>query len=127
MDPNIVHTILADNEFQALRDDAEDLGITVNTVAKDEHIPEVERQNRVIKERVWAIIQTLPYQRIPKKMWIAMIHYVVYWLNYILKVSYLENKGWTTKQCVDCPLDHMSRCIMKCHKRIQWNQGLREL
>ncbi len=85
MDENIVHTILADNEFQALREDVEDLGITVNTVAKDEHVPEVERQNRVIKERARAIIQTLPYQRIPKKMRIAMIHYVISWLNNIPK------------------------------------------
>ncbi len=91
VDENVVHTILADNEFQTLREDVEELGITVNTVAKDEHVPEVERQNRVIKERARAIVQTLPYQRIPKKMRIAMIHYVVYWLNNIPKEEQAES------------------------------------
>jgi hypothetical protein len=57
-----VHTILADNEFQALRDDIEELGINVHIVMKDEHVPEVERQNRVIKERARATVQTLPYR-----------------------------------------------------------------
>ncbi len=57
VDENIVHTVLADNEFQALRDDVEELGIYVNIVAKDEHVLEVERQNRVIKERARAIVQ----------------------------------------------------------------------
>jgi hypothetical protein len=39
----------------------------------------------VIKERARAIIQTLPYSDIPKKMKIAMIHYMIFWLNLILK------------------------------------------
>jgi hypothetical protein len=54
-------------------------------VSKDEHVPEVERQNRVIKKRARAIIQTMPYQKLPKKMRIALIQYVVYWLNNIPK------------------------------------------
>lgn len=40
-----VHTILADNEFQALKNDVEELGINVHIVTNDEHVPEVERQN----------------------------------------------------------------------------------
>jgi hypothetical protein len=45
----------------------------------------VERQNRVIKERARAIIQTMPYAGIPRKIRIALIQYVVYWLNNIPK------------------------------------------
>jgi hypothetical protein len=44
-----------------LREDIEDYGIKANIVAKEEHVPEVERQIRVIKERARAIVQTLPY------------------------------------------------------------------
>ncbi len=82
MDKDIpVHTILADNEFRALQEDIEELGVNVHVVSKEEHVPEVERQNRVIKERARAIVQTLPYKRIPKKIRVALIHYVVFWLN----------------------------------------------
>ncbi|MFN9981985.1 MAG: hypothetical protein ACK53Y_18815, partial [bacterium] len=40
-----IHTILADNEFVSLREDIEEFGIEVNITAKEEHVPEVERQN----------------------------------------------------------------------------------
>jgi hypothetical protein len=86
-----VHTILADNEFQVLRDDIEELGIQLNVVAKDEHVPEVERQNRVIKERARAIIQTLPYRKLPKKMRVSIIQYVVYWMNNLPKEEQAES------------------------------------
>ncbi len=82
MDKDIpIHTILADNDFRALQEDIEELGVDVHVVSKEEHVPEVEHQNRVIKERARAIVQTLPYKRIPKKIRIALIHYVVFWLN----------------------------------------------
>ncbi len=58
---NPVHTILVDNEFQTLKDELEMEGVVqVNIIGKDEHVPEAERQNRVIKEQIRAIIQTLP-------------------------------------------------------------------
>lgn len=44
-----VHTILVDNEFQALREGTEELGVNVYVVTKDEHVSEGERQNKVIK------------------------------------------------------------------------------
>jgi len=62
-----IHTLLADNEFQTLRDDIENEGVQVHVVTKNEHVPEIERQNRVIKERAKAIIQTVPYTDMPKK------------------------------------------------------------
>jgi hypothetical protein len=63
-----IHMILADTEFQVLQNNIEDLGISLNIVLKDEHVPEVERQNRVIKERARAIVQMLPYKKLPKKV-----------------------------------------------------------
>jgi len=68
-----IHPILADNEFEAIREKKGKCDIRVNVTAKSEHVPEVERQNRVIKERARAIIQTLPYNHIPRKIRIALI------------------------------------------------------
>jgi retron-type reverse transcriptase len=47
----VINTILADNEFQALQEEIEEIGINVHLVSKCKHVPEVERQNRVIKGR----------------------------------------------------------------------------
>jgi hypothetical protein len=41
----------------------------------------------VIKERARAIIQTLPYRLIPKKVRIGLIQYVIFWLNNIPKAG----------------------------------------
>jgi len=71
-----IHTILVDNEFRVLQDEIERLGVGVMIVSKNEHVPEVERQNRVIKERVRAIVQTLPYKKLPKKIQVALVQYV---------------------------------------------------
>jgi hypothetical protein len=82
-----VHTILADNEFESIRKSMEALGVTVNVTAKEEHVPKIERQHRVIKERASAVIQTLPFWSMPKKMRIALIHNVIFWLNNIPKAG----------------------------------------
>ena len=63
-----VHTILGDNEFEAIRGDMATLGVAVNRTAREEHVPEIERQQWVIKERARAAIQTLPYRSLQKKM-----------------------------------------------------------
>jgi len=82
-----VHTILGDNEFEAIKEDMLELGVSVNITAREEHVPEIERQHRVIKERARAIIQTLPYKCMPKRMRIALIQNVVFWLNNIPKIG----------------------------------------
>ena len=39
------------NEFQMLKEDIEEMRVNVSIVSKEGHVPEVERQNRVVKER----------------------------------------------------------------------------
>jgi hypothetical protein len=105
---NPIHTVLADSEFQSVRDEIEMMGIHVKIVVKDEHVPEVERQSRLFKERARAIIQTMPYQKIPKKMKIALLQYVVFWLNNILK----DDQDYSPKELImgGQKLDYKSLC-----------------
>jgi hypothetical protein len=68
-----------DREFEPLRDDLPE--ITVNTTATDEHVTNVDRQIRVIKERAREIRSTLHYNRLPARMVIELIGFVTLWLN----------------------------------------------
>jgi hypothetical protein len=52
-------------------------GINLNTTAASEHVPNVERQIRVLKERARALRSTLPFKVIPGRMIIEMIANVV--------------------------------------------------
>jgi hypothetical protein len=64
-----ITTILCDNEFQPIMKDMEKIyGIRMNYANPQEHVPEVERSIRVIKERFRVAFHRLPFKRIPKIM-----------------------------------------------------------
>ena len=76
-----VELLLMDGEFESLRGDMAELGITLNTTAKDEHVGEIERYIRTIKERTRCIYNTLPFTRMPARLLIEMVYTSVFWLN----------------------------------------------
>jgi hypothetical protein len=61
-----IETALMDREFECLRGDLPELNL--NTTAASEHVPDVERQIRVLKERSRAIRSTLPFKAIPGRI-----------------------------------------------------------
>lgn len=76
-----VKTVLMDGQFEVLRGDLAGLGITLNTVARGEHVPEVERHIRTIKERARSVFNTLPFRKLPGRMIAELIYLSVFWLN----------------------------------------------
>jgi hypothetical protein len=76
-----IHIMLMDGQFDGLGADLADLGITLNTVARGEHVPEVERHIRTIKERARSVYTMLPFDKIPGRMVAELIYYSVFWLN----------------------------------------------
>ena len=61
--------IHCDQEFWSLMDDvADDLNVKMNYASSGEHVPEAERNNRTIKDRVQTTYHQLLYKRIPKLM-----------------------------------------------------------
>jgi hypothetical protein len=74
---------LMDGQFDkdGLDGDLAGLGITLNSVAADEHVPEIERHIRTIKERARSIVNMLPFDRFPARITIELVYYCVFWLN----------------------------------------------
>jgi len=54
--------ILADEQFEHARKYIKQMGIILNITSRNEHVPEIERYIRTVKERVPAIVNTLPLQ-----------------------------------------------------------------
>lgn len=73
--------LLIDGEFESLRADVATLGITVNTVARGEHVPDIERYIRTVKERARCLFHTMPFDAIPQRLVVEMIYTSVFWLN----------------------------------------------
>ena len=76
-----VRTAKMDNEFSHMEEDFKDLGLQLQTVAADAHVPKIERQIRVIKERVRATRHTLPFKVLPLLMLVELVYHSVMWLN----------------------------------------------
>jgi hypothetical protein len=70
-----------DGEFEPMRGNLADLGIVLNETARDEHVGEVERFIRTLKERMRAIYNMLPFTNMPPCLVIKMAKHAVYWLN----------------------------------------------
>jgi hypothetical protein len=75
------NTALMDREFECMQDELLTHGINLNTTSASEHVPDVEQQIIVLKERARALRSTLPFKIIPGRMIIEMIANVVLWIN----------------------------------------------
>ena len=76
-----------DGQLEQLHGDLADMGIQLNTVSNDEHVPEIERQIRTLKERTRGIYCNLPFRKIPRCLIIEMLYVANYWLNMFLRKS----------------------------------------
>lgn len=87
----VVHV---DGELESVKAQIESMpyGPIVNVTSANEHVPEIERRIRVVKERSRATRHSLPYSRIPKIMTIYIVQNVVRMLNFFpTKGSVSEN------------------------------------
>ena len=71
----------ADNEFEPMRGDLAALGMELNVVSADEHVPEIERYIRTVKERTRCVYITVPFKAMPTRMIVEMVLSSVFWLN----------------------------------------------
>ena len=69
--------IMADHEFEPLRSEYPML----NTCARGEHVPEVERYIRTIKDATRSTYRLLPYRTIPRLVLSHLVKNAVFWLN----------------------------------------------
>lgn len=76
-----VNKAAGDNEFSSLETGLAAIGIVLNTVARDEHVPEIERHIRTLKERCRATYNALPFKRIPSRMIVELVYSMTFWLH----------------------------------------------
>jgi hypothetical protein len=78
-----IKILRGDHEFGPLLEDLEDdLDIELDIVPQGDHVPEAERNNRTIGERIRAGYHRLPYKCIPKVMLIALAELSARQLNF---------------------------------------------
>jgi hypothetical protein len=93
----IVQVALMDMEFEKLKDVLPN--ITINTTAAREHVGEIERKIRVIKERARGTMAALSYLTLPKIMIIKLMHFCILWLNSFPVKSGVSEK-WSPRELI---------------------------
>jgi hypothetical protein len=92
-----VQTMMMDMEFEKLVDLLPT--VAINTTAAQEHVGEIERKIRVIKERARGTINTLPYLQLPRLMIIELMHFCVMWMNSFPVKSGISKK-WSPRELI---------------------------
>ena len=72
-----VSTALMDGAFTGLHDICNQLQVTLNTTSRDEHMADVKRYIRTIKERMRGVTNTLPFKRLTRNMIMELAKAVV--------------------------------------------------
>ena len=76
-----VTTAMMDRAFAGLHDICNQLQVTLNTTSQDEHVGDVERYIRTIKECMQGVSNTTPFKRLTHNIVMELAKAVVYWLN----------------------------------------------
>jgi hypothetical protein len=71
----------ADGEFEPLWNSLAKSGSGLNICLNDEHVPEVKRFIRTVKERSRCLYNLVPFRRFPVLMLKEMVTSCVFWLN----------------------------------------------
>ena len=73
----VVGSIMADHEFEPLRP----WHPSLSTTASDEHVSEIERHIRTIKDSTRSTYRMLPFRHLPRIVLIHLVKNAVFWLN----------------------------------------------
>ena len=78
-----ISNMYIDNKFEPLNNKLEGRSSNLNTIVQEEHVPEIERQIRVVNERACSTWNTLSFACMPHVMLVELLLQVVMCLNTI--------------------------------------------
>ena len=76
-----VTDVIADRQFTGVEPYLRDYRVNLNLTGRDEHVPQIERYHRVIKERARSAYHNTPFEKLPNTVVVELIQNVVFFLN----------------------------------------------
>jgi hypothetical protein len=77
----LMEIVKVDGQFEPLRSNLAEMGITLNKCSREEHVPVAERHIQTLKERCQCILNTLPFPKLPSMLIVQMVSTCNFWLN----------------------------------------------
>ena len=113
---------LMDGKFGHLRGELAGMGIMLNETSWDEHVGDIERFIRTIKERMPAIYNTLPFNKIPARLVVEMAKASMFWLNGLPPKDSFGNKLSSQTIVTGQKLDYKQHCCFQFGEYVQTHQ-----
>ena len=73
--------IHGDGQFEHTTKFFADTDVHLNITGWNKHVPGVERLIRMMKERIWALVNQFLFDAYPHRLIIEMVYNVVFWIN----------------------------------------------
>ena len=118
----VIEVALMDGEFVHLRGELASMGVTLNDTSRDEHVGDVERFIRTIKERMRAIYNTLPFQKVPARLIVEMGKASVFWLNSVPQKNGLNSELSPRTIVTGQKLDFKRHCWFQFGQYVQTHE-----
>ena len=117
-----IETISMDNQFNPLRGSIEGWGITVNFVSRDEHVPEIERFIRTLKERARGVQSSVPFKKFPALLTRGMVESQLFWWNAVQKASGVS--ATMSPRCIvtGMTIDYVKHCRLLFGEYVQTHE-----
>ena len=112
-------------EFGPLRKEMTALTNNLNCASKKEHVPEIERFIRTVKERVRSAWATMTFKQISKFMIVHLVASAIFWLNVFLPSTTdtgLSDKKVTGQLILVITVDYKKVCCPQPGKYVQVHQ-----
>ena len=114
--------ILDDGQFEFLDPSKIVSGVTLNIVTRGEHVPEVERYIRTVKEITRSVYNSLPFKRFPTKLIVEIVYAHIFWLN-----SFPFDNGLSRTQSphvlvTGTGVDYNLHCRLECGSYVQTHE-----
>ena len=114
-----VNTAHTDNEFEPMRAQLMDSKVHLNAVSNSEHVPEIERHIRTVKDRTRCTYSTVPFKKMPSRMIVEMVMSATFWLNMFPPVDGISDVISPRGIIVGLTIDYNKHCRLEFGSYVQ--------
>jgi hypothetical protein len=111
-----------DGQFEPIRYKTAAMGMHLNIASNEEHVHEIERSNRTVKERVRSVYATLPFKKLPVRFIIEMVVGCIMWLNAFPVKGGVSPTISPRAIVTGAGLDYNDHFQMQCGKYVQTHE-----
>jgi Reverse transcriptase (RNA-dependent DNA polymerase)/Zinc knuckle len=117
-----VTDLLMDGQFEGLKNELSGLGVRLNITGRQEHVPEIERYIRTLKERIRSVYNGLPFKSIPPMMLAELVSYCNFWLNSFPKEDGLSKTLSPRTIITGRQINYLKHCKLEFGEYVQTHE-----